>query len=102
MTDAPSVKEQIEALVDLQAHPGWLAFRAMLVKEVSDDFEEHITKALNVPDGAMAIERMRQVAAMRDVGLKWLKWPHDRVKQLKEQEARAEALASPSRRPLGV
>lgn len=95
------LKDQIDALVDLQQHPGWLMYRDAVMKEIASDFEENITKALNVPDGPIALERMRQVAAVRLAGLRWLKWPSEKLTQVRAQ-AEGQRPDVTSRRPEGV
>lgn len=98
-----TLTDQIEALTDLQTHPGWQAYRAAVVAEITGDFEEHITRALDVHDPVVAIDRMRQVAAVRKAGLRWLQWPTERLATLKQQaESHQRAQAAVSRRPEGV
>jgi hypothetical protein len=64
-----------DALTDLLQSRGWALFREGVLAEVTADFEEHITRALDVSDGVAALDRMRQVAAVRKAGLRWLAWP---------------------------
>ena len=97
-----SAKEQIEALTDLQQSSGWRLFRDLIMAEISGDFEEHITRALDVPDQVVAIDRMRQVAAIRKAGLRWLKLPAERVKTLEQGEQASQPVRLLSRRPEGV
>lgn len=95
--------EQINALKELQQHPGWLIFRQAVVEEITSEFEEHITRALDVPDALAALDRMRQVAAVRKAGLRWLKLPAERLGQLKQQaEQQQREMLPGSRRPEGV
>ena len=92
----------LTALRDLVTSRGWQLYRQMVTDEIAGDFEEHITKALDVPDAAMALDRMRQIAAVRKAGLRWLRLPQQRIDALKAKDRREDALASPSRRPLGL
>ena len=93
---------QIEALKDLMQHPGWALYRAFVLNEIAGDFEEHITRALDVPDPTVALDRMRQVAAVRKAGLRWLKLPSERLKTLTEQVERKDDIAAKGRRPIGL
>lgn len=97
-----TTKEQLDSLTDLQQSQGWKLFYEQMVKEIAGDFEEHITKALDVPDSTIAIDRMRQVAAIRKAGLRWLKWPTERINQLKQQLDDRPEDRPISRRPVGV
>lgn len=94
------LKDQIDALRDLQQHPGWQIVRDAIVKEITGDFETHITKALDHPDGAVALDRMRQVAAVRAAGMRWLKLPQETLARLMAQAQADEPQVS--RRPNGL
>lgn len=103
ITSEPTTAAQIEALRDLTQSEGWRLYRELVLQEISGDFEEHITKALDVADSAVALDRMRQVAAVRKAGLRWLKLPQERLKALTDQvERRDEATHNPGRRPVGL
>jgi hypothetical protein len=94
---------QIEALRDLVSSQGWKLYREMVIGEISGDFEEHITKALDVPDAAVALDRMRQVAAVRKAGLRWLKLPIERLESLTETVQMHDSIKhQQGRRPLGL
>ena len=95
---------QIDALKDLVSSQGWQLYREMVLGEISGDFEEHITKALDVPDATVALDRMRQVAAVRKAGLRWLKLPHERMEGLVEAVNRTHdnRETRPGRRPDGL
>lgn len=99
-TDTP--KADIEALTDLIQSRGWLVFKDLVMAEIANDFEEHITRALDVPDQAVALDRMRQVAAVRKAGLRWLKLPGERLKTLNGEQERQAASEHPGRRPIGL
>lgn len=93
---------QIEALQNLQQHPGWHVFKEAVLHEIAGQFEDDITRALDTVDSTIALDRMRQVAAVRKAGLRWLKLPAEKLAQLKQQ-AQVEAQAqSPGRRPVGM
>lgn len=95
--------DRIEALIDLQTHPGWQLYREAVLAEVTSEFEEHITRALDVPDPTVALDRMRQVAAVRKAALRWLKWPAERLATLTQQaETQQRTTTSVSRRPEGT
>lgn len=104
MADEPreSTAATIEALKDLLQHPGWHVYRQLVLDEISGDFEEHITRALDVPDPSVAIDRMRQVAAVRKAGLRWLKLPKERLDALVAGQRKEEAVVLQGRRPLGL
>lgn len=92
-------KAEIEALQELQQSKGWHLFREAVIAEVADAFEEHITRALNVPDGPIALDRARQVAAIRVAAMRWLKWPSERVNALASQlDVEAHAMSPAGRR----
>mgnify|MGYP001608685268 CR=1 FL=1 len=95
---------QIDALKDLVSSQGWQLYRDMVIGEIAGDFEEHITKALDVPDATVALDRMRQVAAVRKAGLRWLKLPHERIEGLVEAVNRTQDNRDtrPGRRPDGL
>lgn len=94
---------QIEAFRDLVQSKGWQMYRELVMQEIASDFEEHITKALDVPDSGVALDRMRQVAAVRKAGLRWLKLPQERLQSLTEQAKRHdETTTRDSRRPVGL
>ena len=106
-TDDPreSPAAQIEALTDLLSHPGWHLYRQIVLDEIAGDFENTITKALDVPDTEIAIDRMRQVAAVRKAGLRWLKLPKERLETLQQHvasETRQERPTWFGRRPAGL
>ena len=96
--------DRIEALRDLVQSQGWKLYREMVLKEIAGDFEEYITKALNIPDATLALDRMRQVAAVRGAGLRWLSLPEQQIKALTEQVEHQDdrKLAAVSRRPVGL
>jgi hypothetical protein len=95
---------QIEALKDLISSQGWKLYRDMVVGEISGDFEEHITKALDVPDAAVALDRMRQVAAVRKAGLRWLRLPQERLEALAQSVNHRHDIEDTriGRRPVGL
>ena len=72
----------------------------MVMDEIAGNFENEITKALNIPDGTLAIDRMRQVAAVRQAGLRWLELPKRKLAEL-EQGQRDETSVQ-TRRPVGL
>jgi hypothetical protein len=92
----------LQNLADLVTHRGWHLFKQMVMDEIAHDFEESIIKQLALPDDKVALGRARQVAAIREAGMRWLGMPQKRIADLKAQDRRDEALASPSRRPLGL
>lgn len=94
--------DDIEALTDLMASRGWQLYRELVMNEIAGDFEEHITRALDVPDATVALDRMRQVAAVRKAGLRWLKLPKERLADLLRQRQTEAHNASPGRRPMGL
>lgn len=92
-------KAEIEALTEFTQSRGWSLFREALMNEVTGEFEDHITKALNSPDTTLAIDRARQVAAVRLAALRWLKWPTERMTTLRsELEKDAHAMSPAGRR----
>lgn len=100
MSDAQA---DLEALRDLIQSRGWLIFFELVTAEITADFQEHITRALDVPDGTVALDRMRQVAAVRKAGLRWLKLPSERITMLEQKHDFNSVDPQPqSRRPVGV
>ena len=77
-----SPREEHEALQTLQTSPGWQLFQAMIEAEIHAEFEEHITRALDVPEATLSMDRMRQIAAVRRAGQRWLAWPKHRCETL--------------------
>lgn len=95
-------RADIEALTEFLQSRGFHMFREMVLAEIVGEFENDITKALNVPDAAQAIDRMRQVAYMRKVGLQWLDWPKRKLSELQQGQLAVQASEGPSRRPVGL
>ena len=92
---------QIDALRELTQSAGWHLYRELVLQEITGDFEEHITKALDTPDAAVALDRMRQVAAVRKAGMRWLQLPQERLRTLAES-ARTTEERGYGRRPVGL
>lgn len=95
---------QIEALRDLLQSKGWSLYRECVLQEIAGDFEEHITRALDAQNETLALDRMRQVAAVRKAGLRWLKLPEERLRSLSEQVTRNDdaEVGRVGRRPVGL
>ena len=104
MTDDLSPAAQIDALRDLTQSQGWKLYRAMVMDDIAGKFEDDITKALDVPDAAIAIDRMRQVAAVRKAGYRWLTLPEERLRSLTEQVTQRDEVTHMHavRRPRGL
>lgn len=100
----PSTQEQIDALRELIQSSGWKLFLGMVREEIVGTFEDNVTRALSEPDTALAVDKARQIAAVRLAGLRWLKLPEERVRTLTQQlEQKDErAYAQVGRRPLGL
>lgn len=96
--------EQIEALRDLVQSKGWRVFCDIVLREIAGDFEDQITKALDSPDSTLALDRMRQVAAVRKAGMRWLSLPEQQITSLtaSAQHQDQKKLAMVSRRPTGL
>ena len=93
----------LDALKDLTQSRGWHLFKDMVMADIAGAFESDITQALAMPDAPLAIDKMRQVAAVRLAGLRWLRLPQERVQTLTDQVVRkADAVSTMSRRPVGV
>lgn len=103
-THNPSTTEQIEALRDLIQSSGWKLFLGMVREEIAGTFEDSVTRALSDPDATVALDKARQVAAVRLAGLRWLKLPEERVRMLTEQMEQKDerAHAYVGRRPPGL
>jgi hypothetical protein len=97
-----SPQDDRDALETLLISPGWALFVEMVRAECASQFEQQITRALDHPDTAIAIDRMRQVAAVRQTGLRWVQWPKERISTLIAQEQTATFALQPSRRPVGL
>lgn len=94
---------QIDALKDLVQSQGWKEFSALVMADIEGKFRDDITNALNMPDSSLALDKMRQVAAVRLAGLRWLRLPQERIAGLTDGLQRAEAEhARIGRRPVGV
>ena len=93
----------LDALKDLTQSRGWQLFRDMVMEDIAGAFESDITKALSMPDSVLAIDKMRQVAAVRMAGLRWLRLPQERAQSLADHAVRQHEMATTSsRRPIGV
>lgn len=102
MTDSTS-RADIEALRDLLQSRGWSIFTKHVMAEVADDFENTITKALSHPETPLALDKARQVAAVRLAGLRWLRLPKERLDALEQEQKRQDEIVhSVGRRPVGV
>jgi hypothetical protein len=97
-----SQKHEIDALKDLLESRGWQVYREMVLSEIASDFEEHITKALDSPDGILAVDRMRQIAAVRKAGIRWLALPKKRHDTLTQQAGQESEKVPIGRRPHGL
>ena len=104
MTD--TILEDREALRDLLQSRGWMIYRELVMDEITANFEEHITRALDVQDATVALDRMRQIAAVRKAGLRWLQLPKERLEALAREADDAirhnDRLSIAGRRPVGV
>lgn len=99
-----STHEQIDALRELTQSSGWKLFLGMVREEIVGTFEDNITRALSDPETAIAVDKARQIAAVRLAGLRWLKLPEERVRTLTEQMSQQDARthAQVGRRPVGL
>lgn len=95
-------KADIEALHDLVNSRGYALYRQMVMEEIAGDFENQITKALDVTDSALALDRMRQVAAVRKAGLRWLELPRRKLQELQQGLENETTMSGPVRRPMGL
>ena len=92
----------LDALRTLLASHGWALFRRMVLVEIEEEFQEHITKALDVPDGTVALDRMRQIAAVRQAGARWLARPAKEVNLLQQMQRASSPDEPQSRRGAGL
>lgn len=90
------------ALQELLESRGWQLFCQFVLTEIADEFENDITKALSHEDGTIAVDRMRQVAAVRKAGLRWLELPKRKLGMLERQQEADAQMARPGRRPAGL
>jgi hypothetical protein len=98
-------ESEYTALQDLVQSAGWKAFHGLVTAEIAGDFEEHITRALDTQDSALALDRMRQVASVRRAGMRWLKLPYERMsvlESLSDESSSATGWAGQIRRPVRV
>jgi hypothetical protein len=94
---------QLDALKDLVQSQGWQEFTALVMADIEGKFRDDITNALGIPDKDLALDKMRQVAAVRLAGLRWLRLPQERITGLVDGLERAEAEHTRiGRRPVGV
>lgn len=100
----PTASAQIEAWRDFIQSKGFSLYREAILAEIAGEFEQHITNALCSADERIALDKARQVAAVRLAGLRWLKLPEERLKSLSEQVERNDAIESArlGRRPVGL
>ena len=102
-----TLEDDREALRDLLQSRGWMLYREMVMDEITANFEEHITRALDVQDATVALDRMRQIAAVRKAGLRWLQLPKERLEALAREADEAirhndrQAFVA-GRRPVGL
>lgn len=99
MTDEERAADR-EALTDLLESRGWTLYQNMVMREITGQFENDITRALDHPDQAIALDRMRQVAFARKQGLRWLDLPKTRLNELTKQDRETPAIVG--RRPTGL
>lgn len=92
------VKADAEAWTELLQSRGWKLYSQAVTSEIASDFENHITKALNVPDSTIALDQMRQIAAVRKAGLRWLLLPQERANSLKAELEREQQAMPVGRR----
>ena len=93
----------LQQLADLMTHRGWVLFRSHCEREWGDGgFGRRVAAVMKArgPDVAGPILAQMTVAQSEIQAL--LDWPTKRIADLKAQDRREEALASPSRRPLGL
>lgn len=95
-------ESRLEALRDLVQSHGWSIFRQMVMDDVTERFEADITKALDVSDNTIALDRMRQVAAVRLAGLKWLAKPKEEIDRLTNHARDSDEANRQGRRPRGL
>jgi len=104
VTDSPTA--DLEALEDLVQSRGFTLFADMVRQEIHEEFQEQVLKQLALPDSQIAIERARQVLAVRQAGERWLKLPRLRIEQLRQaiqqQDRVAQVQMLPGRRPAGL
>lgn len=94
---------EYQSLQDLLQSAGWKVFRDLVMEEIAGDFENDITRALDNPDSMIALDRMRQVAAIRKAGLRWLRLPNERMAMLEANlDKPTAAWEQQTRRPVGV
>lgn len=94
---------QITALRELQQSEGWKLFRDHVTREIEDGYADMVAKALAVENREIAIDRLRQVTAIREAGRRWLQMPQQRIEALTAETGRAdEVKTNVGRRPAGL
>jgi len=71
-------------LESLVASPGWVRFCAFSLREYDSNFLEHVNNVLAdaANDDKRCIDKMRQMAAVRQQVRRLLEWPEKRIKDL--------------------
>lgn len=96
---------QIEAFRDLTTSQGWKLYCEAVMGEIEGKFADEITRALDNGNSDLALDKMRQVAAVRLAGLRWLKLPQERLAQLTDKVDHARETKDAhlvGRRPVGL
>lgn len=73
--------EDLEALTKA---PGWLRFKLAQEKHWEAEFGNFVRIAVNDPNDAGALMKLRQIVTAKDAVLGALKYPDERMRQLKE------------------
>ena len=93
----------LQQLADLLTHRGWLLFRDHAEREWGEGgFGRRVAQVMKAkgPDASGPVLAQMTVAQNEIQAL--VDWPSKRINDLKAQDRREEALASPSRRPIGL
>jgi len=89
MSDHDDEQVDLESLI---AAPGWARFCAFGLREYDQHFLEHVQTVLSdsANDDKVSIDKMRQIAVVRQQVRRLLEWPEKRIKDLQRMTQQRE------------
>ena len=92
------MNDEKQDLDNLVKHPGWQRFTAYSHDEITKRLDTAIENAANNTSDALVANQLRQCIAVKQAIRLLLAWPGERVKLLREADAKREAVGQMSRR----
>ena len=89
---------EYDDLEDLLRHPGWLRLKARMETYWEKDFADRVREAVGLTEDTRALDKLRQVVVAQDAVRTALKWPEERLRQLRDQKAANDPRLNLSRR----